>query len=61
MENIILIWSLWYIMPLMWCLLGYSVAVGEFNGDDDEGKKYNHSANFSMWQFICQVFVFHDI
>lgn len=43
------------------CLLGYSVAVGEFNGDDDEGTKCNHSANFSMGQFICQVFVFHDI
>lgn len=30
---------------MMW-LLGYSVAVGEFNGDDDEGKEFNHQQTF---------------
>lgn len=38
----------WSIVLLMWCVLGYSVAVGEFNGDDDEGKECNHSADFLM-------------
>lgn len=45
----------------MW-LLGYCVAVGEFNGDDDEGKGCNYSAAFLMWPFIAKcVFVFHYI
>lgn len=43
------------------CLLGYSVAVGEFNGDDDEGKECNPSADFSNVTVHCQVFVFHHI
>lgn len=57
-----LIYMLYNAFNVMW-FLGYSVAVGEFNGDDDEGKECNLSADFLMWPFIAKGmwFVFRHI